>query len=479
MSLVATPQTAPSRAPVPEAPEFDTRRARRVLAVSSAAVFVVFLDATIVNIAFPAIGSSFPTATRADLSWVLNAYSIVVGALLVTAGRLADSTGRKRSFLTGLAVFALASAACGVAPSIAILVAARAAQAVGAAMLVPASLALLLPEFPKERRSIAVGLWGAMGAVAAASGPTIGALLIEGPGWRWVFYANVPICAAAYMFGRRVLAESRDPGATARIDGLGLVLVTATFGMLSLGIVEGHEWGWGSWRIVAAFAATAVLAPLTIRLSAQHPAPVLPVALFRVRSFAVATGATLLFGAAFFATLLANVLFLTGVWQWSVLRTALAVLPGPILAAVMSPISGRMADRGGFRRPIVAGCVAFVAGQVWFATQMTGTPHYVADFLPGQLLIGLGIGLAFPTLGAAGAASLPPAQFAVGSAVVGAGRQLGAVIGVAGLVAVLGTVTPLNAVHAAHRSWTVIGAVALLCGLVSLLLPGRRGSSLA
>ncbi|MDQ1689072.1 MAG: hypothetical protein QOK42_2047 [Frankiaceae bacterium] len=474
MSITATRASDPETSK-PEGSEYDGARARRVLAVTSAAVFVVFLDATIVNIAFPALAQSFSHATRADLSWVLNAYAIVVGALLVTAGRLGDATGRRRLFLSGLAVFAVASAACGIAPTVGLLVLARAGQAVGAALLVPASLALLLPEFPPARRSWAVGIWGAMGAVAAASGPTIGALLVEGPGWRWVFYANVPICAFAYWAGRKVLVESREPGSDVRIDGLGLVLVTATFGLLSLGIVQGQEWGWSSWRIIAAFAGVAVLAPMTIRLAAQHPAPVLPVTLFRVRSFAVATGATVLFSAAFFANLLANVLYLTGVWHWSVLRTAVAVVPGPVLAAVVSPLAGKLADRRGHRLPVVAGAVAVAAGSLWFVATIDATPDYLGGFFPGLLLIGLGIGLAFPTLGAAGAVALPPAQFGVGSAVIGVGRQLGSVIGVAGLVAVLGTVTPLNAVHAAHRSWAAIAAVSLACAAVAALLPGPRG----
>lgn len=457
--------------------EYDTRRAARVLAVTSIAVFVVFLDATIVNIAFPALTRSFPSATRAELSWVLNAYAIVVGALLVTAGRLGDARGRRRMFLAGLAVFAAASAACGLAPTVGLLVLGRALQAVGSALLVPASLALLLPEFPPARRSAAVGIWGAMGAVAAASGPTLGALLVEGPGWRWVFYVNVPVCAFAYWAGRRWLRESRDADATHEVDVLGVVLVTAVFGLLSLGIVQGHEWGWGSWRVVAAFAAVIVLTPYTIRLSAQHPAPVLPVMLLRQRTFALATSATVLFAAAFFANLLANVLFLTQIWGWSVLRTAVAIIPGPVLAAVVAPIAGKVADRRGHRGPIVLGALAFAAGQLWFVEQVGARPDYLGGFLPGFLLVGLGIGLAFPTLGSAGAVALPPAQFGVGSAVVGTARQLGSVIGIAGLVAVLGTITPAGAIHASHRAWAAIGVTALASAVVAAFLPRHATSS--
>ena len=450
------------------------RRAWQVLGVTAAGVFVVFVDATVVNIAFPALSADFPDVTRAGLSWVLNAYAVVFGALLVTAGRLADDRGRKRLFLTGLAVFGVASALCGLAPSVELLVAARAVQAVGAALLVPASLALLLPEFPASRRAAAVGLWGAAGAAAAATGPTLGALLVEGPGWRWVFLVNVPFCLAAVVVGRRVLRESRGTPSGAPQDLLGVLLVTAVFGLLSLALVQGESWGWGSVRVVGAFALAALLVPLLVTRALRHPSPVLPVRLFRVRSFSVATAALLLFGAAFFAVILCNVLFLTGVWGWSTLKTAVAVLPSPLLAAVTAPLAGRLADRYGFRVVVVPGALAMVAGTTWFATRTTADPSYAADFLPGSVLVGLAIGFAFSALGAAGAQALEPHQFGAGSAVGATARQLGAVLGVAVLVAVLGEPAPAGALAAFHRSWVVIAATAAACAVVSLGLGAHR-----
>jgi len=450
------------------------RHAWHVMAVSAAGVFVVFLDATVVNIAFPAISADFPTVTRAGLSWVLNAYSVVFGALLVTSGRLADERGRKRVFLTGLASFAVTSGLCGVAPTVPLLIAARALQAVAAALLVPASLALLLPEFPPSRRASAVGLWSAAGAVAAATGPTLGALLVEGPGWRWVFYVNLPFCAVAVLIGRRVLRESTAPAATGRPDLPGVLLVTALCGALSLALVQGQTWGWMSIRILAAFLAAAALVPVLVCRSLRHPSPALPVRLFQVRLFSVATAGTLLFGAAFFANILCNMLFLTGVWHWSVLRTAVAVLPSPLLAAATAPLAGRIADRHGFRVVVVPGALAMVAAQAWLATSTGSSPSYLSDFLPGSLLAGLAIGFAFPALGAAGAQALPPEQFAAGSAVGATARQLGAVLGVAVLVAVLGQPGPGQALEAFHRSWLVIGGTALLCAVVTLGLTRTR-----
>ena len=457
----------------PGAVERIDPHAWRVLGVSAAAVYVVFLDATIVNIAFPAISADFSGVSRSGLSWVLNAYAVVFGALLVTAGRFADDRGRKRVFLAGLVVFALASALCGIAPTVPLLVGARAVQAVGAALLVPASLALLLPEFPAAKRATAVGLWGAVGAVAAATGPSIGALLVEGPGWRWIFYVNLPFCALALFAGRRVLRESTGSQVRSAPDVLGVVLVTAVFGLLSLAIVQGEPWGWGSPRTVASFAGAAVLLPVLVVRSARHPDPALPVRLFRVPQFSVAIAGTLLFGMAFFGQILCNVLFLSGVWHYSLLRTAVAVLPSPLLATVVSPLAGRLADRFGYRAVIAPGALLFALGSSWFVLATTASPAYLTHFLPGSVLCGISIGAAFSTLGAASSASLPPQQFGVGAAVSATSRQLGAVLGVAVLVAVLGTPGPAEAVAAFHRSWTVTAAVAAACALVSAGL-GRR-----
>ena len=465
--------TAMLNASAPGAAVTVDRHAWQVLAVSAAAVYVVFLDATIVNIAFPAISADFSGVTRSGLSWVLNAYAVVFGALLVTAGGLADDRGRKRVFLTGLVVFAAASALCGVAPSVPLLIAARALQAVGGALLVPASLALLLPEFPLAKRATAVGLWGAVGAVAAATGPSIGALLVEGPGWRWVFYVNLPFCAAAWFFGRRVLRESTGTPTGSRPDVLGVVLVTAVFGLLSLGIVQGEPWGWSDPRTLLAFAGAAVLTPALVLRARRHPHPALPVRLFANRSFSTATAGTLLYGTAFYGQILCNVLFLTSVWHYSILRTALAILPSPLLAAAVAPVAGRLADRYGYRAVVVPGASLFVLGSLFYATATTTQPAYLTHFLPASVLAGLSIGMAFSTLGAAASQSLPPAQFGVGSAVSATARQLGAVLGVAALIAVLGTPSVTQALGAFHHAWFLTAAVALACTLVSLGLARR------
>src|SRR3954449_6303367 len=231
----------------------------KVLLVTGVAVFMAFLDVTIVNVAFPSIREAFPETSLAGLSWVLNAYNIVFAALLVPAGRLADLLGRRRMFFVGLALFVVASALCGLAWSVGVLVAARVLQAAGAALLVPTSLGLLLPEFPVERRATATALWGAIGGVAAATGPSLGGLLISWADWRLVFFVNLVFGAAAWLPARRLLRETRDPDRGAVPDALGIALLAGGVGALSLAIVEAPDWGWGSARVLLAFAAAVLL----------------------------------------------------------------------------------------------------------------------------------------------------------------------------------------------------------------------------
>src|SRR3954454_11558235 len=302
----------------------------KVLLVTAVAVFMAFLDVTIVNVAFPSIHEDFSGVSVAGLSWVLNAYNIVFAALLVRAGRLAGLLGRRRIFFVGMGLFLLASALCGLAPSAEFLIGARLIQAAGAALLVPTSLGLLLPEFPLERRASATALWGAVGGVAAATGPSLGGLLIHWSGWRLVFFVNLVFAAAAWIPARRLLRETRDPDRGAVPDALGIALLAGGVGLLSLGIVEAPSWGWGSARVIGAFVLAAVSLAVFVWRSATHPHPVLELSLFRVRSFAVACTGVFVFSLGFYAVLLANILFLTGVWDYSVLHAGVAVTPGPL-----------------------------------------------------------------------------------------------------------------------------------------------------
>jgi EmrB/QacA subfamily drug resistance transporter len=436
------------------------------------------LDLSIVNVAFPALERSFPHDSPATLTWVITGYSIVFGSLLVTAGRSADRIGRRRVFFGGLAVFSLGSLLCGLAPSVSLLIAGRLIQGCGAAAMLPASLGLLLGAFPTERRSQVVAMWGGVGALAVATGPSLGAALISAGGWRWAFYVNLPVGALAWLVGRRVLSDSRSGEARARPDYLGVALVSTALAALVLGISEGPSWGWSSARVVVCFAAAAILGTAFLYRSSHHVEPVLDLTLFSARSFSVANAATMLYAMGFFAMLLGNILFLTSVWHYSILRAGLAVTPGPLVVAVVSGPAGRLAARVGFRRVLLVGTACFTGGLVWYATRIGLHPAYLAHWLPATLITGLGIGLTFPVLSAAAVSSLHPERFAVGSAVNQTARQVGGAFGVALLVVILGSPhTPVGALDNFRHLWWYAALMAVLSGLAcSLLRPARAGS---
>jgi EmrB/QacA subfamily drug resistance transporter len=430
----------------------------RVAAIVSVGVFVASLDLFIVNIAFPDIQRDFDGASLASLSWILNAYAIVFAALLVPAGRWADRAGRKRAFLGGLAVFTAASAACAAAPSVGVLVAARIVQAAGAAVLMPASLGLLLPEFPPEKRGLAIGLWAAVGGTAAAAGPVIGGLLVE-LSWRWVFLVNLPVGVAAIAAGARVLREIREEGAP-----------RAAVATLIAAIVQGPDWGWADARVLALLGAAVLLAGAFAVRSARVPVPVVEPALLRVRAFAAANAAGVLFFIGFSAMLLGSVLWLTEVWGESALGAGLKIAPGPATAAVFAVAGGVLSGRIGPRAVGAVGAVLFALGGVWWATHLGAAEHYAADYLPGMLIGGAGVGLVNPALAGAATAQQPPPPQATGSAVLTMARQLGSALGVALLVAVLGTPSPSEVVDAFDDAWWMMVAAAAGAALAFTLV---------
>jgi EmrB/QacA subfamily drug resistance transporter len=441
----------------------------QVLLVTSVGVFMTFLDVTIVNIAFPDIRASFPDDSLAQLSWILNAYAIVFAAALVPAGRLADRVGRRRFFFGGLLLFLGASVVCGAAGSVEVLIGARVVQALGGAMLVPASLALVLPEFPLERRATATALWGATGAVAAAAGPSLGGVLVDWQGWRAVFYVNLLIGLPSLLPAHRLLRESREPGAVLP-DALGALLLAGGIGALALAIVEGPNWGWSSARVLGAFVASAVMLCIFVWRSSRHPAPVVELALFRVRSFAVANAGGFVFSLGFYALLLCNVLFLTGVWGYSILKAGVALTPGPLTAAIAAPVGGRLADRFGQRVVAVPGGFVFGAGALLFALGIGDDPSYLTEFLPATLLTGAGVGLSFAAFGSAAVAELPRSRYATGGAIANCFRQIGAVLGISALIVVLGTPSRTDPVADFARAWALMALTGAVAGLTGLAL---------
>ncbi len=445
-------------------------RGWKVLLVTSAGVYLVSLDVTIVNIAFRDLNADFAGASPNLLSWVLSGYNIAFAASLLTAGRMADRFGRRRAFFTGLAIFTTASALCGAAPGPYWLIAARVAQAVGGALIIPSSLALILPEFPPERRSAAIGIWGAVGAVAAATGPSLGGFLVDVVGWRAVFYVNMPICLLAFVFGRRILVESKDPTAGGVPDVLGAGLGTLGVGALTLSIVQGGEWGYGDARTVAAYLVAALALPAFVLRCNRSANPVLDLGLLRQRFFAVANTAGFLFSIGFFAMLFVNVQFLTGVWGYSVIGAGLALTPGPLFAAVVAGPAGRLADRYGHRVVAGPGAVLFAAGILGYVLFLDREPDYWGVFFPGNAVVGTGIGFTISTLGSASSAFLPPSRFAMGSAFNATARQIGAALGIAMVVAVLGSPSAGGAAAAFDRAWGILAAFGLSSGLLMLAL---------
>ncbi|RZQ64602.1 DHA2 family efflux MFS transporter permease subunit [Amycolatopsis suaedae] len=447
--------------------------ALRALALTSLGVFVVFLDTTIVNVAFDTIGRDLDAGITA-LVWVLTAYSLVFAAVLLPAGRLADVFDGTRLFRVGLAGFAVSSALCGLAPNLAVLIAARAAQAVFGAVIVPSSLALLLRSTPPNRRTRAISIWGGMGAVATAIGPTAGALLIEYSTWRWVFLVNVPVCLAAAWWTTRLPAGPPRHRTGGLPDPAGVALSAAAPALLSFGVIHGPRLGWLDPLVLATLGAGAALVPLFVWRARRAAHPAVDLTLFRVRNFQASNVVTLVFSVSFFAVLLSSLLYLQGVWQYSVLRSALAVSPAALVTAVVAPLAGRLTDRYGPRAVFTAGALCYALGVLLLAVRTDATPDWVAHWLPSLVINGVGIGLALSALNSAAAEALPAERFGVGVAVNNCFRQLGALAGVSLFVAVLGTPDAAGMVAAYHRVWLVLASIAVVsAGLFWFAHSGR------
>ncbi len=451
------------------------------MAIACAGAFVAFLDTTIVNIAFPDISASFSGSGRDALSWVLDGYFVVIAALLVPAGGLADRFGHKRIFLLGIGGFTAASLFCAAAPSLPLLIAFRVLQGIGAALIAPTSLAIVLDSFPVEKRSTGVGLWGAAAAAAAATGPTLGGALVELSDWRLVFLVNLPLGLAILLAGRRrlpkpVVADSRLP------DLPGAVMLALSLALITLGIVEGNDWGWTAASTLACFAGGAALLAGMVARSRTHPRPIVSAELFAHRSFRIGNLGTLLFAAAFFSLILGNVLFLISVWGYTVLQAGAATLPGPAMTTIVSGPAGRLADRFGHRAVVVPGALVFAAG-VMILRSAGAEPDWLGLWLPGAILTGIGIGLVFPTLGSASVRDIPDDRFATASAVNAAFRQVGAVLGTAILVAIVGQPATLAAALSVSNDAYLFSVLAALAsGAVTLALrplPSTRSEAVS
>ncbi|MFN0092398.1 MAG: MFS transporter [Acidimicrobiales bacterium] len=424
--------------PSTESPSTEAvdRHAWLSLSITTLVAFLVVVDVSVVNVAFPSIRADLG-ASETSLSWIISGYNITVAAFLLIGGRLADSLGRKRVFLPGVVGFLAGSLLSGLAPTAWLLVAARVVQAIGGALLMPSSLAVTLPEFPLSRRATAIGVWGAMGSLGAAFGPSFGSLLIGLGSWRYIFLINVPICVLVVVAGHRVLRESRNPAAAGRPDLAAVPIGAAAVALVMFAIVQSESWGLGDTRVLALAVVGVGLVGLLIRRSRRHPEPLLDLSLFRQRSFAVVNAAGALYSMAFTSGFLLNSLLLQTYWAQSVGRAGLALTPAPLLATAVSLPAGRWADRYGHRWVTGLGAALCASSFLLLLVTVGASPQVWSLFVPISLLYGLGTGLSIASWFSAAVSDVEPARFGVANATLRTVQQVFYAVGVSVVIALV------------------------------------------
>ncbi|MEN9286728.1 MAG: hypothetical protein RIS39_720 [Actinomycetota bacterium] len=417
------------------------------------------------------------------LTWVFSAYAIAYAAALLTAGRFADVFGRKRSFIRGVLWFSFGSLLCGVAPTAWFLVLARVIQAFGGAQLSPASLALVLPEFPVEKRTQAIAIWGATGGLAAALGPSIGGILVDTLGWRSLFFLNIPFTLITVFVGQKLLKESRDPNAQRKVDYLSAVLGFSGVALVVLGISQSEVWGWVDRLTIGSIAVGIVLCALFALRCHRAESPILDLKLFRLPFVVAANVAGVLFSMGFIGMWLLNTFWLQAVWGYSVALSGLATMPGPASAAFVAPFAGKYADRFGHSRVLFVGSVMLAGGTLGLALTLPDSPEYLTHYLPWMLITGVGVGLSISTLSSSATAFLRPAQLAMGSALNNTFRQVGTALGAALSLAIAApTLARVETVRRAgesmlnvstrelHVAWLVNAGIYLAAGIAMIAI---------
>lgn len=398
------------------------------LIVLALGFFLTMLDVSIVNIAIPDIRQDLG-ASLGDVLWAVNAYVLVVAVLLITAGRLGDLYGPRRLFLLGVIVFTVFSLVCGLADSIGALIAARAFQGLGAALLLPQTMSMIVSLFPAERRGLALGVWGAVGGVAAVVGPSLGGVLVTALSWQWIFYVNVPVGAAAVVLTLLAVPDLRFDRRH-RLDLGGIVLSAAWLFCLTFPLMEGERYDWAPWVLVL-LAASLVLGAgfLVHERRRQESEPLVPFALFRDRNYSamLVVAASVAFG--IIALMLLLTLYFQSVLGFSALRAGLALAPPALISTALAPFAGRFTDRFQARSILLAGLVLTVVGMVWTTLVMDVDTAW-ARFLPPMVVIGLGNGLLIAPMAAVAMRGMPPRLAGAASGVLNTVRQLGPVIAV-------------------------------------------------
>lgn len=435
-----------------------------LVAIGAASV-LASLDLFVVNLAFSSISASFPAASPQALTWVLNAYGVAFAALLVPSGRLADRFGRKRLFRWGLLVFAAGSLVAAAAPEVVSLIVARGLQGAGAALIVPTSLALLLAAYPQELHKRMVSIWGATGSVAAAAGPVLGGLLTQYD-WRWIFVINLPIAALSLVLAVRL---RETPTLHVKIPDLaGSALLAVGVGALVTVLSYVTDWGIGDPLLWTVAAASAVALVWFVRRCRTHSAPAIDLRVFRTPSFTVAATGMLCFYVGFAIMLLGCSLYMTHVWSWSPVLAGLAFAASPGAAVITALIAGRISVAPRWLAGL-GGLFLLAAALLWFFF-LTGKTSSVPVFLAGSVLSGCGAGIAQTGFLSGGASELPSDEYATGTGVLNACRQVGTAIGVAVLVAIVGEGGDAGSYRGA---WLVMGAACLVSAVSALILRER------
>lgn len=404
------------------------------LGAVSFTLFMIMLDNTVVNVALPSIQRDLG-ASLSQLQWTINAYALTFAVLMLTGGKLADFLGRRRIFLIGLALFTLASLFCGLATSGDWLIAARAFQGVGAALMMPATLSIISATFEPRERGLAIGIWAGVSAMALAIGPLVGGLLTESIEWNWIFYVNVPIGIAGLIVGRIVIRESKDESADQRLDLPGLIVSAVAIFALTFALVEANNYGWTSAIILGLFALSAAGFAAFAWLELHQRSPMLDLTLFRSGTFSGANAVALLVTFAMFGVFFFMSLYLQRILGYSPVEAGATFLPMTILIMLIAPLAGRVSDRIGSRW-LTAGGMTLVAIALLIFSRL-GQDSSFWTLLPGLVVGGVGMAIVMTPITAAALAAVPVDKSGVGSGVLNTSRQIGIALGVAVMGAII------------------------------------------
>ena len=460
---------------------YTDRRKWLALALLCVVQFMVVLDIAIVNVALPSIKIDLGFS-QGDLQWVISAYALVFGGFLLLGGRAADMLGRRRVFLVGIVVFTTASLLAGLAWSDSSLIAARALQGLGAAIITPAALSILSTTFPEGReRNIALGAWGAVGGFGAVAGVLLGGVLTDALSWEWIFFVNVPVGIAGFVLAPLLLVESRD-ARVKHFDVPGAVLVTGGLSGLVLAITQAGRHGWTSAEAIAVFTVSALLLAGFVAWELRHADPLMRFGILRTRTVSGANVAGFIMGTAMFSMFLMLTLYMQQVLGYSPMKTGVAYLAVAGTAILWSAVAAQLVTRVGVKPVLVVGMAMLTIGLVFF-TQVSVDGTYVRDLLPGFLVIGVGIGFSFVPISIAALAGVRPAEAGLASGLINTSQQIGGALGIAVLSTIATSATADSVVSGAILPEALVdgfsaafqvGAVVAAAGLVAALTLIRR-----